>query len=62
MPEVVMSANPKKIRTFIINGQMYEGGAEDYFSGRAKPIDVGGTGSPDGVLPQGEGQPAEKAE
>jgi len=35
MANVVMSPKPKRVRTFMINGQIYEGGAEEYYSGKS---------------------------
>lgn len=35
---VVMSDNPKKISTFMMNGVLYEGTIADYYEGRAKPV------------------------
>jgi len=58
----ILSPNPKRVRRFIINGQMYDGTAEDYFSGRAKLADLGGVGEADGVLPPAENEGAKTAE
>lgn len=49
---IVIGDNLKRKRVFIINGQMYEGGAEEYFGGARN--NLGGTGSPNGVLPKTE--------
>ena len=57
MANVVMASKPKRIRTFIINGQVYEGGMEQYYSGQATPAkttntvepNLGGATTPDGL-------------
>jgi len=35
MANVVMSPKPKRVRAFMINGQLYEGGAEEYYTGKS---------------------------
>lgn len=42
----ILSPNPKRIRQFILNGQIYEGGIDQAYSARNN---VGGTGSSNGV-------------
>lgn len=49
MAQVVMSAKPKRVREFMINGKLYAGGAEEYYNGMAN--EVGGTGPADRVQP-----------
>lgn len=50
--EVVMAAKPKRVRKFIINGHIYAGGAEEYYSGQRNPIgdNLGGDRTAEGVL------------
>lgn len=48
-----MASNPKRIRNFILNGKVYEGGIEELLGGAKH--NLGGTGSPDGIpTPTGE--------
>lgn len=56
MANVVMSAKPKRVRSFIINGQLYEGGAEEYYNGVSTPVgnEVGGTPTTDRLAEQTE--------
>lgn len=56
MANVVMSPKPKRVRSFIINGQVYEGGAEEYYSGKSAPMgnELGGDTSPDRLAEQTE--------
>lgn len=42
-----MSAKPKRVRSFIINGQIYEGGAEEYYNGSSVGNELGGAPSTD---------------
>lgn len=50
---VQMSANPKRIRNFIINGKVYEGGIEQLLGGAQH--NLGGAGIPNGIsTPDGE--------
>ena len=53
---VVMSPKPKRVRSFIINGQVYEGGAEEYYNGTSTMgNELGGNTSPDRLAEQTEG-------
>ena len=58
---VQMSPKPKRIKTFIINGQIYEGGATEYYQGTAKPY-LGGAGSTDSVEAEAGADTEKKAE
>jgi len=62
MANVVMSSKPKRIRAFMINGQLYEGGAEEYYTGKSTAMgnDLGGTISPDRVAESTEEQEVNK--
>ena len=61
MANVVMAAKPKKVSSFIINGQVYEGTANDYYSGKLTstrtPVvdELGGVESADKVAEETEG-------
>jgi len=56
--EVVMAAKPKRIREFIINGHIYAGGAEEYYSGQRNPIgnNLGGVRDAEGVQSETAGE------
>ena len=58
MANVIMSPHPKRIRTFIKNGQIYQGGAEEVL-GNPMARNLGGIGGPD-QLP--EASPETKTE
>lgn len=57
MANVVMASKPKKISSFIINGQVYEGTANDYYSGKLTSMgnDLGGAETPNRVSEPTEG-------
>ena len=51
MAKVELSSKPKRVRRFIHNGQIYDGGAEEYFNGTAQKVgnDIRGTDGAGGV-------------
>jgi hypothetical protein len=61
MATVEMSAKPKRIKTFIINGQVYEGGATEYYQGTSKPY-LGGARSSNSVEEKAGADTEKKAE
>lgn len=52
----VLSPNPKRVRVFIHNGKIYEGGIEEAFLQIRN--ELGGVRGTDGVLPPTEEAPA----
>jgi hypothetical protein len=54
MANVVMASKPKRVRSFIINGQIYEGGAEEYYNGSSMGNDLGGATTTDRLAEQTE--------
>jgi len=62
MANVVMSPKPKRVRTFIINGQVYEGGAEEYYNGSSVGNELGGATSTDRVAESTEDNKTENKE
>ena len=54
MANVVMSPKPKRVRSFIINGQIYEGGAEEYYNGSSVGNELGGASTTNRVAEQTE--------
>lgn len=59
-----MAAKPKRVRKFIINGHIYAGGAEEYYSGQRNPIgdNLGGDRTAEGVQEEDGGQETENKE